>query len=86
MRFGELHLRTARGKPIFSHLEGVTTASQGKAPLLASRAMIRQGNKWLTEWIEGMGRLTLLARETISRCSRRKYRGAICCTRFISSA
>src|SRR6476469_3415445 len=28
--------------------------------------MIRQGNKWLTEWIEGMGRLSLLAKETIS--------------------
>ena len=28
--------------------------------------MIRQGNKWLTEWIEGMGRLTLLAKETIA--------------------
>ena len=27
--------------------------------------MIRQGNKWLTEWIEGMGRLTLLAREAV---------------------
>src|SRR6476646_838690 len=28
--------------------------------------MIRQGNKWLTEWIEGMGRFALLAKETIS--------------------
>jgi len=28
--------------------------------------MIRQGNKWLTEWVEGMGRITLLAKETIS--------------------
>jgi phospholipid/cholesterol/gamma-HCH transport system permease protein len=28
--------------------------------------MIRQGNKWLTEWIEGMGSFTLLAKETIS--------------------
>src|SRR5881296_3189249 len=27
--------------------------------------MIRQGNKWLTEWVEGMGRITLLAKETI---------------------
>ena len=27
--------------------------------------MIRQGNTWLTEWIEGMGRLALLAKETI---------------------
>jgi phospholipid/cholesterol/gamma-HCH transport system permease protein len=26
--------------------------------------MIRQGNKWLTEWIEGMGRFALLAKET----------------------
>jgi len=28
--------------------------------------MIRQGNKWLTEWIEGMGQLTLLAKESIA--------------------
>src|SRR6267142_6624563 len=28
--------------------------------------MIRQGNKWLTEWVEGMGRITLLARESIA--------------------
>src|SRR5438128_7360665 len=28
--------------------------------------MIRQGNKWLTEAVEGMGRITLLAKETIS--------------------
>jgi phospholipid/cholesterol/gamma-HCH transport system permease protein len=27
--------------------------------------MIRQGNKWLTEWIEGTGRLALLAKDTI---------------------
>jgi len=27
--------------------------------------MIRQGNKWLTEWIEGMGRFSLLAKETL---------------------
>src|ERR1051326_6857840 len=27
--------------------------------------MIRQGNKWLTEWIEGMGRFSLLAKEAV---------------------
>src|SRR6478609_463842 len=40
--------------------------SQPKPRLLVSGAMIRQGNKWLTEWIEGMGRFALLAKETIS--------------------
>src|SRR5436853_702004 len=28
--------------------------------------MIRQGNNWVREWIEGMGSFTLLAKETIS--------------------
>src|SRR4051812_9354045 len=28
--------------------------------------MIRQGNKWFTEWVEGMGRLSLLAKETVA--------------------
>src|SRR4051812_50158731 len=27
--------------------------------------MIRQGKKWLTEWVAGMGQLALLAKETI---------------------
>src|SRR3954464_7130968 len=27
--------------------------------------MIRQGNKWFTEWVEGMGRLSLLAKDTL---------------------
>src|SRR2546430_215811 len=28
--------------------------------------MIRQGNKWFREWVEGMGTLSLLAKDTIS--------------------
>src|SRR2546427_1605049 len=35
-------------------------------PLLVWRAMISWGNRWITEWLEGLGRITLLTKDAIS--------------------
>ena len=35
-------------------------------PLLLCRAMISWGNRWITEWLEGLGRITLLTKDAIS--------------------
>src|SRR6266850_514952 len=46
--------------------EGMTsTASQGITPLLLSAVMTIWANKWITEWLEGLGRITLLAKDAI---------------------
>src|SRR4029434_9866251 len=50
-----------RAKPRIS-----AKSSLPKSALLLSSAMTPSRDNWMTEWLEGLGRLTLLTRDSIS--------------------